>query len=300
MTPAEQAQVQSAINLLLRGSAYETPFAEDVLLRLAPAAESSGFLSAGGFMDAAKLNPISTLLRWLLSLISPATPGLITTTPPGLEGQLGVMIQGNIPGLVSFADRTPKSVAGFDIELTTTLQSISLPEIVAITSTSTQAGSLYVLNNSALVTVEAPKLVSVDGAVTVTSAGALQVLNLPKLQTVRNVDVNTNPGLKSFLLPSLVTISGAAGVNCSSNPLLTTVDMSKWVPTDGSAVTFTNDALDAASVEMILHRCNLATVTTCFIDLTGGTNAGFSVLTGQGQSDYFDLLLLGNTITINP
>jgi hypothetical protein len=64
----DRARIQSALSLLLGSSAYETPFAEDVLLRLAPAAQSTGFLSQGAFLESAKKNPISTLLQWLLSV----------------------------------------------------------------------------------------------------------------------------------------------------------------------------------------------------------------------------------------
>jgi hypothetical protein len=62
----QQHQIASAYILLTRGTAYETPFAEDVIERVAPVAVSSGFMaSTGAFYEAAKLNPISTLLKWI-------------------------------------------------------------------------------------------------------------------------------------------------------------------------------------------------------------------------------------------
>jgi hypothetical protein len=59
-------------------------------------------------------------------------------------------------------------------------------------------------------------------------------------------------------------------------------------------------ALNAASIENVLRRCVLAGVTTCTIDLSGGTNAGLASLSVQGQSDYAALVTAGNTMSINP
>ncbi len=66
LTAAQLAGINSAIQLLTRGQAYETPFAEDVIERVAQTAEAVGFLTVGGFYEAAKLNPISTLLKFIV------------------------------------------------------------------------------------------------------------------------------------------------------------------------------------------------------------------------------------------
>lgn len=94
-TLSELAQIQAAINSLRGNNAYETPFAEDVALRLAPVASSTGFMSAGAFLEAVKNNPISTLLNWAAMLagsggasgtaLSGAGAPIIT---PGFVGQL--------------------------------------------------------------------------------------------------------------------------------------------------------------------------------------------------------------------
>jgi len=69
LTPTQTAQVTDAMNLMLVGTAYETPLSEDVVERLAPAAASCGFLATtGAFYEAVKLNPVSTFLRWALFL----------------------------------------------------------------------------------------------------------------------------------------------------------------------------------------------------------------------------------------
>src|SRR5664279_2906842 len=65
LSTAAQAEIQSAIDLLVKGTAYQTPFSEDVAARAARAAENSGFLTQGGFLAAVKGRPISTLLQWL-------------------------------------------------------------------------------------------------------------------------------------------------------------------------------------------------------------------------------------------
>ncbi len=68
LSAAEEAKLLDAINLMLTGTAYETPFAEDVIERLAPVAASTGFLTTGGFYEAIKDRPISTMLQWALKL----------------------------------------------------------------------------------------------------------------------------------------------------------------------------------------------------------------------------------------
>jgi hypothetical protein len=68
LSQAQVDQVGEAIELMLAAQAYETPLAEDVIEPLAAVAESSGFLTRGGFYEAVKDRPISTLLRWAIFL----------------------------------------------------------------------------------------------------------------------------------------------------------------------------------------------------------------------------------------
>lgn len=68
LTAAEEDQLFDAANLMLTGTAYETPFADDVIARLAPVAASTGFLTTGGFYEAIKDRPVSTMLQWALKL----------------------------------------------------------------------------------------------------------------------------------------------------------------------------------------------------------------------------------------
>lgn len=66
LSATTNAQIQSAIDLMLKGQAYETPFAEDVIERVAQAAASSGFCTVGAFYERARNNPFSTLLQFIL------------------------------------------------------------------------------------------------------------------------------------------------------------------------------------------------------------------------------------------
>jgi hypothetical protein len=68
LTEAEGLALIGAAEYLRAGSAYERPFPEEIIQRIAPAAASTGFLTVGGFYEAIKDRPVSTMLRWALML----------------------------------------------------------------------------------------------------------------------------------------------------------------------------------------------------------------------------------------
>lgn len=68
MTTDQENRLVGAINLMRLGTAVETPFADDVIERLAPVAESSGYLTRGAFYQAVRDRPISAMLQWALFL----------------------------------------------------------------------------------------------------------------------------------------------------------------------------------------------------------------------------------------
>ena len=68
LTAPQIAVLVDAEGLMLKGTAYETPFAEDVIERLAPVAAATNFLTVGGFYEAIRNNPVSTMLKWALAL----------------------------------------------------------------------------------------------------------------------------------------------------------------------------------------------------------------------------------------
>lgn len=68
LTTAQRNALGDAIEFMLEGTAYERPFAEDIIQRVAPVASSIGFLTTGGFYEAIRNAPVSTMLKWSLKL----------------------------------------------------------------------------------------------------------------------------------------------------------------------------------------------------------------------------------------
>lgn len=150
--------------------------------------------------------------------------------------------------------------------------------------------------NTALTTLSAPLLVTTDDTITFNDCTSLTTVDLSSLQTclIGFLFFYNCPLLTTLLLPSLVTVgSNVDGNGCTS---LTTFSVPAWLPTNGTAIDLNGCALLAASVNQILARCVAAGVTTCVIDLSGGTNAA---PTGQGIVDKADLITAGNTVTTN-
>ena len=143
-------------------------------------------------------------------------------------------------------------------------------------------------------------LATVIGTVAISDFPVIQTINFPSLTSITGYieidsDVGPNLALASISFPVLTTIGGAA--QFSGNPALSNFSAPMWVPSDGNTINFNGDALNATSVEFILRRCVLAGVTTCTIDLSGGTNTGLASLSAQGQAD---AATLGAQLTINP
>jgi hypothetical protein len=332
-TASELSQIQGAINALRGGSAYETPFSEDIALRLAPVAQSTGFMSAGAFLEAVKNNPLSTLLSWAAQLNGSGGSGgsgggetpAIVTTPGNLSGALGTFSYGPIPGLTKLVFNTTVSIAGYDIEGgNSTLTAVEFPNLESIDPNNTQAGyfTMYELNVTSL---SFPKLTFIAGGLDPGQSG-ITTLSAPLLASCSGINVDSCPlvtlslpsltqttgagatkrihgiaclALQSVILPELVTITTNTLVQFEfwNSPLLTTLSVPKWVPTDGKNITLSGCALSAASVEGLLRRCVLAGMTAGAIDVSGGTNAGLASLNAQGQAD---AATLGALLTINP
>jgi hypothetical protein len=68
LTAAQSSVLVEVITNLAISTAVETPFPEDVIQRLAPIAEATGFKTVGGFYEAVGDNPVSTMLKWALRL----------------------------------------------------------------------------------------------------------------------------------------------------------------------------------------------------------------------------------------
>lgn len=97
LSTEQSRQLGQAILLMIAGQAYETPLAEDVIARLAPVAEATGYLTRGGFYEAARDNPVSVFLKWVLflredspsaPLAPPASPCELPTAPGSLSANV--------------------------------------------------------------------------------------------------------------------------------------------------------------------------------------------------------------------
>ena len=73
-TQREFAQLQNAINLMVRATAVEIPIGADVVDALTIVAFESGYFPALGFKTAVMNAPISTILLWLAYMGDPG-PG---------------------------------------------------------------------------------------------------------------------------------------------------------------------------------------------------------------------------------
>lgn len=67
LTDAEKANIQHAIDLMLKGSAEELPMDSTCSENVAKAAVSCGFkASTGAYLNAIRDNPVTTLLQFIL------------------------------------------------------------------------------------------------------------------------------------------------------------------------------------------------------------------------------------------
>ncbi len=231
-------------------------------------------------------------------------------------GVLGIDINSAVMAAMDF---TALQVCAGSIRITATaLTNISFPAL-------TTANGFDCSNNASLLTVSAALLTaantglnssscsslgSADFSGLVTCGGDLSFgscfsltdLKLPSLTTVGGqLILNTCGALPTLLLPLLQNLgSDTLAAGCSS---LVTVSLPVIIFPDGTQVNFNGDALDVGNagagtgVNGILHRSNLSGVTTCTIDLSGGTNA--SPTGGIANPDYVALVGAGNTVLIN-
>jgi len=149
--------------------------------------------------------------------------------------------------------------------------------------------------STVMTSLEMRLLESCGGSFFVDGCTSLATLSLPLLDTVvGDFNIDSDAALTSLSLPALVNVGGS--VSASGTTSLTSFSAPLWLPTDGTTIFFSPSALDDTSVNLILARCIAAGVTSCTIDLSGGTS---SAPTGQGIIDAADLVTAGNTVTTN-
>ena len=113
--------------------------------------------------------------------------------------------------------------------------------------------------------------------------------------------VASNNPLLTFISATQLGMCGAQNpggpiFTVSSNPNLTNISMPNMLSKEGS-LDFSGNALNAASVELLLSRFVASGLSASAITLGGGTNAGLASLSVQGQAD---AATLGAQLTINP
>jgi len=116
-------------------------------------------------------------------------------------------------------------------------------------------------------------------------------LSLPAFETSSGTfSIQNNTLLVTISVPSFLTCS-AGNMDWDTNPALTTVVLSSFIPRNGMTIGIDGCALSQASVDLVLARCvaNAAYVTGT-VNLDGGTNSAPSaaglvnvgILTGRG------------------
>lgn len=225
----------------------------------------------------------------------------VAWTPTNLKlgEKLAISANEDVPGLLTLESTAQYLLSGVDMENQTTLQTASFPNLIACNGTVYSAFSFS--GSTALISISAPLLQSVHDDFIQTGCAALTTISLPSLQTVGTIGnssgFNTDQcaALTSLILPSLVT-ANTATMQCNLCPLLTTVDLSMFVPTNGQQIAFDGCALSVASVNHILARCIAnAGYVSGIVDLQDQTPP--APPSGQGIAD--KATLIGRGVTVN-
>jgi len=188
---------------------------------------------------------------------------------PGLIGKFAFSNASNLAGItdISFGDTT--NPEGYDITHSPDVVTLAWPNLIDITD----AGFFRVDHLDALTTVTFGALTSVAGT------------------------------FRLFSCNLLATITGLAGVTFLNNvqitacPILTSLDVSGCIITNGKNLNFQDNALDQASVDGVLAMAvaNAGYVSGNII-LDSGTNSAPSV---TGTADKNTLILRGVTVATN-
>lgn len=228
------------------------------------------------------------------------TTSKFSTTPAGNEELVGIFSYGNIPGLTGLTLNHTTSLGGFSFSDMTELLTLDFPNLETIDPSAVQSGGLSV---SAMDTVvSCPVLTTIGGSLIIGTIGWTAIdSQFPSLVTVGSqIVIISNSSLESISFPELIT---ANFIGLVANPLLTTVSLPKWVPTNGVSVDAKGggaglgSALNQASVDHILARCVAnASLTSGTIHLDGDACAAPSA---QGQTDAATLTGRGVDVFVN-
>lgn len=209
---------------------------------------------------------------------------------PELEMAYGDFIIRNEPNITTISFPSLKKVfGGMDFRNDFAVTSIAFASLQT-------AGTVTMNFCTALTSISFPVFVSSTNSFEGSGCTSLPSLSMPALTTIGlQLNFGACTSLVTVSLPVLVQ-AAQTNFNFSGSTLLTTLTAPNLIFPDGIVIDFTNDALNAASVNLILHRGVVSgdTVTTFF--LAGGTNAAPS---GAGVADKAALILAGNTVNTN-
>jgi hypothetical protein len=156
-------------------------------------------------------------------------------------------------------------------------------------------GLINVSNAVAFTTLSLAGLLHADGGVNVSGDTLLTTPTLTGLLTAGGLLDFHSSGLVTLTLTPLVTAS--AGIDAHGCAAFTTLTMSNFLPTNGTAINFNGCALTFSSVNLILARGVASTgFVSGSINTAGGTSAA---PTGQGVADKATLIARGITVTTN-
>jgi hypothetical protein len=218
------------------------------------------------------------------------------TTIAKLVYDVGAGFPYNDPTITSLTFHSLQTITG-DVEISGGFGFIGMQQVRA-PLLQTVGGSVFITQLSGTVVIEFDSLVSVDTSFLINDCNVLASLDFPELVQITNsgsLNFGSNTGLTEILLPSFVSAPGSFSADsCAS---LVTLSVPSYVPTNGTTQSFSNCALNAASVNAFLARCVAnAGFVSGIVDLSGGTS---SAPTGQGIADKATLIGRGCTVTTN-
>jgi hypothetical protein len=258
---------------------------------------------------------------------------LIVTVPPGLEEALGVFTFGDLPGITGITFNQAHSIAGFDIESTSGLVTLSWPHLVDLDPTNIQGGFLTVSSNTALTSASLPLLIG-SGSLSFGGNPMLTSVSLPSLVSTSELAfraaVNLTPSAPNVTTVGFLDLSNGSGCVFDFSALATVTDgidsdsatnvsinlpalvdgpasfyspsttfvafnIPAYLPANGAVITFSGCNLTQPMVDQILARgVASAGYVTGTIDTSGGTSATPSVAGLANKA-----ILIGRGITVN-
>lgn len=239
---------------------------------------------------------VTDLTTFFFESVNDEVAGCSTIAFPFTANNQGVDIENESAGTLTtltFPDCT--TLFGLRLIADSGLTTVSFPSLTTVNGT--LGGAAFAIQQCPLASLSVPLLATVDSTLAVDNSN-LTVFSAPALTSVNGFfAVRTSATITSINLPNLVTTNFGFLVN--GNTSLTTLNIGSYAPGPtqlANLIDCSNCALNAASVNLMLHRCVVSGLTGCTINLSGGTS---SPPTGQGIIDAATLSASGNTVSHN-